>query len=445
MYPRDYYGKFDEVGESFTTTNDAGDKLLHVELESIVEEKKCQHCGGTNIKRIGFRKKEGFMDVTGEGNPVEITFRLQRYMCHDCTARRAAETNETTQKKIATTFTSECLPDCIKKHGKISTDVVDTAINKVARERISIAAAAESLHVSPGTVSGIIKKQRTAALKMVKTVVAPDVLIIYPFFYGKKERCAVIGVLGNRPMLYGLLSGSTASRVRTFLNRKKFEGKFNPTASLTDYPRPKMHALLTELYAGTTIGILRESTFQRMKALRDQSWDAKTSLKLDQELAELGQILSAHFYDSESGEFFPIDEQNDDFYEFLSENDIDLGKEVKTSFSTMFNNWWNTLPAELQPHLKDIHDGIEANAEKIAQGIQFKHSKYDPATLLQYIEKLKSNHVPFDDLRSWLLLAVGVHNKENITAVQMLSSSYVPQPIHGFYIDLNELNALLDA
>ena len=77
------------------------------------------------------------MDVTGEGNPVEITFRLQRYMCHDCTARRAAETNETTQKKIATTFTSECLPDCIKKHGKISTDIVDAAVNKVVRKRMS--------------------------------------------------------------------------------------------------------------------------------------------------------------------------------------------------------------------------------------------------------------------------------------------------------------------
>ena len=46
---------------------------------------------------------------------------------------------------------------------------------------------------------------------------------------------------------------------------------------------------------------------------------------------------------------------------------------------------------------------------------------------------------------SWLALATGVHNKENLTAVQMLSSSYIPQPIHGFYIDLNELNALLDA
>lgn len=422
MYPRDYYGKFDEVGESFTTTNDAGDKLLHVELESIVEEEKCHHCGSTNIKRIGFRKKEGFMDVTGEGNPVEITFRLQRYMCHDCTARRAAEANETAQKKIATTFTSDCLPDCIKKHGKISTDIVDTAVNKVARERMSIADAAESLYVSPGTVSDIIKKQREAALKMVETVAAPDVLIIYPFFYGKQERCAIIGVSEDRPMLYDILPGSAAASVRKYLKEKEFEGKFKPSTSLTDYPRPKMHSLLATLYERTEIGILRESTFQRMKALRDQSWDFKTSLKLDQELAELGQILSAHFYDSESGEFFPIDEQNDDFYEFLSENDIDLGKEVKTNFCTMFNNWWNALPAELQTYLKDIHDGIEANAEKIAQGIVFKHRKYDPVTLLQYIEKLKSNHVPFKDLMSWLMLAVGVYNKENISAQKMLSS-----------------------
>ena len=75
----------------------------------------------------------------------------------------------------------------------------------------------------------------------------------------------------------------------------------------------------------------------------------------------------------------------------------------------------------------------------------YTHHEYDPVTLLQYIEKLKSNHVPFKDLMSWLMLAVGVYNKENISAQKMLSSSYVPQPIHGFYIDLNELNALLDA
>ena len=75
----------------------------------------------------------------------------------------------------------------------------------------------------------------------------------------------------------------------------------------------------------------------------------------------------------------------------------------------------------------------------------YSHAQYDPAVLLQCIHKCNKNHVPFKDLMSWLALATGVHNKENLTAVQMLSSSYIPQPIHGFYIDLNELNALLDA
>ena len=439
MFPRDYYGRFDEIGDSYK--DDEG--LLHVELESVTEETRCQHCGSTNIKRIGFRKKEGFMDVTGEGAPVEITFRLQRYMCHDCTAQRAAETNEAVQKKIATTFTSNCLPGCIKKHGKISTDVVDTAIKKVARERVSIAAAAKSLHVSPGTVSKIIADQRDAALADI-TLAPPDVLIIYPFFYGKKERCAIIGVLEDRPMLYDILPGSTATSVRKYLTEKEFEGKFKPSTSLTDYPRPKMHSLMTELYEGTAIGILRESTFQRMKALRDQSWDFKTSLALDQKLAELGQILSAHFHDPESGEFFPIDELNDDFYEYLSYNNMDLGNEVDKSFGIMFYSWWDTLSEDMQKILKNIYDGIEANRRAISVALMYTHRQYDPVTLLQYIEKLKSNHVPFKDLMSWLMLAVGVYNKENISAQKMLSSSYVPQPIHGFYIDLNELNALLD-
>lgn len=440
MFPRDYYSKFDEINDSYKDH----DGLLHVELESITEETICQHCGSTNIKRIGFRKKDGFMDVTGEGAPVEITFRLQRYLCHDCTARRTAETDETERKKKPTTFTAGCLPDCIKKNRKISTDIIDTVIQKVARKRMSIAAAAESLHVSPGTVSDIINKQRTAALKDI-TLAPPDVLLIYPFYYGKKERCAIIGVLESRPMLYDILPGSTAASVRKYLTKNKFDGNYNPRVSLTDYPRPKMHGLLTKLYERSNIGILRESTFQRMKALRDQSWDAKTSLALDQALAALGDIFSAHFYDSPNGEFYPIDELNDDFYEYLSYNNMDLGNEVDKCFGIMFYSWWDTLSKDMQKILKNIYDGIEANRRAISVALMYPHRKYDPVALLQYIEKLKSNHVPFKDLMSWLMLAVGVYNKENISAQKMLSSSYVPQPIHGFYIDLNELNALLDA
>lgn len=442
MYPRDYYDRFEEIGESYKD----GKGLLHVELESITEETRCQHCGGTNIKRIGFRKKEGFMDVTGEGAPVEITFRLQRYLCHDCTAKRAAETNADAQKKIQTTFTAECLPDCIKKNRKISTDVVDAIIKKVAIERVSIAAAAEDLHVAASTISDIISKQRKAALEKVATVEAPDVLIVYPFDYGQKERSAILGVLGERPMLYAILDDCRPSTVRKYLTDTKFEGGFNPSTALTDYPRVKLHRDFAALYPNTSVGILREATFAKMREIRNQSWSRKMALEVDYALMELGKLLSVYFYDEDNDEFIPIDIANDDFYENLAyEEDVDVFELVMKSFRMKLSAWWAGLSETMRAELDELHNTIIGNRYKVVEGLMYSHAQYDPAVLLQCIHKCNKNHVPFKDLMSWLALAAGVHNKENITAPQMLSCSYVPKPIHGFYIDLNELNALLDS
>lgn len=442
MFPHDYYGKFDEIKESYTDK----DGLLHVELESKTEEIKCRHCGGTNIKRIGFRKKEGFMDVTGEGAPVEITFRLQRYMCHDCTARRAAETDAEAQKKISNTFTAECLPDCIKKNRKISTDIVDAIIKKVAIERVSIAEAAEKLRVAPATVSDIIAKQRKAALERVATIEAPDVLIVYPFNYGQKERSAILGVLGNRPMLYAILDDCRPSTVRKYLTKTKFEGGFNPSTALTDYPRVKLHRDFAAMYPNASVGILREATFVKMREIRNQSWTRKMALEADEALMELGRLMSVYFYDEDNDEFIAIDLTNDDFYENLAyKEDVDVYELVMKSFRMKLSAWWAGLSKAMRAEFEELHNTIIGNRYKVVEGLMYSHAQYDPAVLLQCIHKCNKNHVPFKDLMSWLALATGVHNKENLTAVQMLSSSYIPQPIHGFYIDLNELNALLDA
>jgi len=189
LYPNDYYKNFDQSGKE---TRDA-DGLLHVELFSITNETKCPHCGGTNIKKIGFRTKDGFMDITLEGAPVEIGFKLQRYICHDCAERKKATKN----KSVKTTFTSDCLPPCIKKNKQISTDM-DAIVKKVAGNRMTIADAADGMHVSAASVSDIISKQRKAALKQVVTLEPADTLLVYPFDYGGSERCAIIGVIDRR-------------------------------------------------------------------------------------------------------------------------------------------------------------------------------------------------------------------------------------------------------
>ena len=436
MYPKDYYYNFDEIGDSVVDA----DGVLHVELLSISEETKCPFCGGSNIKKIGFRKKKGFMDITAEGAPVEITFKLQRYICEDCAEKKKANENS----KVQTTFTADCLPDCIRKNKQISTDMIDAIVKKVAREHMSIADTADSMHVSAASVSDIISKHRKAAMEQISTLEAADTLIIYPFDYSKKERCAIIGVLNRHPILYTILKDCEASSVRMYLKKTPFELGHFPDSSLTDYPRPKLYKVLSDLYDGCEFGILRESTLKRMKELRDKSWSAADSVELDFALEDLGRILTAHFYDVSAEEFVPIDLNNNDFYEFLSERDLAFNDLTFEALDVMLQNWWSDLSPNMKHHLKDIFDGLVTNIEKVNVGLEYNESLYSPSVLLQCIEKLRRNRVPFNDLLSWLALVAGVHNKEQITAVEMFTSSYVPKPIHGFYIDLLELNALLD-
>lgn len=118
---------------------------------------------------------------------------------------------------------------------------------------------------------------------------------------------------------------------------------------------------------------------------------------------------------------------------------------VKKNFSQMLELWKDNLPEHTRAPLSELYELMKANADGIAMGLLYERSEYDPAGLLKFLERCRSNCIDFDELPSWLALIAGVHNKENVSAMQMLSSSYVPQPIHGFYIDLNELNALLDA
>ncbi len=159
-------------------------------------------------------------------------------------------------------------------------------------------------------------------------------------------------------------------------------------------------------------------------------------------LYDLGEIFTTNFYDEENDEYFCIDLGNDDFYEYLAEHNIDFEDYSPKLFMRRIENWWNSLSVELQPFFKPLYDEILHNKERVLVGIKYLHRKYDPATLLQYIEKLKTR-IEFKDLMSWLTMAADVYNKEHIKVSELLSSSYVPTPLHCFYIDLTEFNESL--
>lgn len=70
LFPHDYYGKFDEIKESYTDK----DGLLHVELESKTEEIKCRHCGG-----IAFHFGQDFAAYRLENAVADCARMLSRY------------------------------------------------------------------------------------------------------------------------------------------------------------------------------------------------------------------------------------------------------------------------------------------------------------------------------------------------------------------------------
>ena len=454
MFPRDYEKDFEEVGERFIDK----DGLTHIHLRAITDPAVCPRCKRSNIHRNGTYTRKGVKDITPSKEIVVLSFQLRRYLCDDCSAEKTVETG----KKSSFTF-STALPNCIPEDDKVSAHVIDAVVQKIAEERVSMEAAAEAFHIAQSSASQQIEERRKAAVKSFKTWKPADTVLIYPFQYAATtkdakgneshkvgERCAILGVVGNRAMLYAILDNSDEETILEKIKAIPFDEDTIPVLLLTDYPRPKLHKEVPQIYKDIELGIVRTFSFERMEKLRQQSWNAKTAHELEYDLLALKRIFAVHCYDPINDEFMPIDMEDEDIDELLENYSRHTTKEidqsdVKKTFSQMLELWKDNLSKHTKDALSGLYELMKTNAKGIAIGLLYEREEYDPAGLLKFLEHCRKNRISFKDLPSWLALVAGVHNKENVTALQMLSSSYEPQPIHGFYIDLNELNALLDA
>ena len=451
MFPRDYEKDFEEVGEHYI----GKDGLRHIHLKAVTDPEVCPYCKRSNIRRNGTYSRKGVRDITPSKECVILSFTLRRYVCRDCSAEKKAATGEDS----IVTFSTK-LPACIPEDDKVSADVIDAVVQKIAEDRVTMSAAAEAFHIAESTASEQIEIRRKAAEKEFESWKPADTILIYPFHYnvtskdkkGKKirtagERCAILGVTGNRAMLYTILNNAEEDTILSTIRAIPFEEETIPVLLLTDYPRPKLHKEVPVIYKDIDLGIVRTFSFERMEKLRQQKWNAKVSAELEYDLLALKRIFAVHCYDPINDEFMPLDMEDDEIDSILenfSKHTI-TEKDVKKTFNQMLELWKDNLSKHTRAPLTGLYELMKANADGIAMGLLYERSEYDPAGLLRFLNNCRSNCIDFEELPSWLALIAGVHNKENITALQMLSSSYVPQPIHGFYIDLNELNALLDA
>ncbi len=443
MYPDDYKRDFRTISEERI-----GD-CIYAHLQGKKYAYECECCGSSNIKAKGFRTKKDFRDITAGSKTVYLTIEIPRYFCKDCDAKLKAAGGESdglevNGKPVQSTYTVDCLPDCVPDNGQISASIVDEIISLIAAQKLTVNEAAEKMQVAPSSVSEALKKRRKKA-EAAMSFRNPDCFLVYPFNYIKTERCALIGMQGNRPMLYALLDDCTEKTIREYLEGKdQQDGKiWNLYAVLTDFPRPNEHQLLNERYERAQLGILRECVLEEVAKWRKKSYGRNVLAVIDDAFAELAVILETHIYDPYQDEYIPTAQLKNGFEENLPAN-FDLETHATVCFKKMFQNWYDALPKAAQTRLNDFYTKVIDNYEKVTTGFTHLELERNPSQLLRFIGVCKTRHIAFQDLTSWLALVAGVHNRENISAVKMLSSSFAPRPINDFYINLDELNDLFD-
>lgn len=460
MFPDSYKNDFEwDIAEQT-----GKDKLRRFAFRPITTETKCPYCSTSNIRRNGSYSKKGFKDITAEGETVVLSFKLHRYICKDCSAQKTTACG----KKSHVTFSSS-LPDCVPAKDKVSTHLVDAIVQKIAQDRATISQASKNFKVSQSSVSAQIEARRKKAEECFKTWMPAEKLLIYPFNYSNAtvggtdnivdtERCAILGVtteygdLGpsnEYAMLYAILDDCKEETILAQLRKIPFDGDVIPDALLTDFPRPTLHKEVPEIYPEIDLAIERSFSFAKMESVRLKGLNNK-ALILD--LLALKRIFAVHCYDPISDEFMPIgtddmcftlpkEEHVDRILQTYSDHNIE--EIARGTFAQMYALWKDDRSEHSKELLSELCEAIEENMDSIALGLCYEKAEYDPANLLKFIDECRERKIPFKDLQSWLALISDVHNKEKITAVQMLSSTFVPQPIHRFCIDLNKLNELL--
>lgn len=451
MYPDDYKRDFKTISEERI-----GD-CIYAHLQGKKYAYECERCGSSNIKAKGFRTKKDFRDITVGNKTVYLTIEIPRYFCKSCDAKLKAAGKKSGEleengKNVQSTYSVDCLPDCVPDDGKISATIVDEIISLIASEKITVNDAAERMQVAPSSVSAALKKRREKA-EAAMAFQMPDCFVVYPFNYVKPERCALIGIQGDRPMLYALLEDCTETTIREYLDGDKQRkdqqnGKlWELYAVLTDFPRPNEHQMLDERYERAQLGILRECVLDEVAKWRKKSYGRNVLAVIDDAFESLAAILETHIYDPIADEYVPLGkEKRQPVNKPNNEGgeDSDAPKGPQACFEVMFDSWWNNLPEAAKKRLKDFYDKVTDDTEKVVVGFTRLALEHNPSQLLRFIDICKARHIAFEDLTGWLALIAGVHNREDISAVKMLSSSFVPQPINDFYIDLDELNDLFD-
>lgn len=457
MYPDDYKRDFKTISEERI-----GD-CIYAHLEGKKYAYECERCGSTNIKAKGFRTKKDFRDITVGNKTVYLTIEIPRYFCKDCDAKLKAAGMKSGEleengKIVQSTYSVDCLPTCVPGDGKISATIVDEIVSLIATEKITVNDAAERMHVAASSVSVALKERRKKAEKAMSFQM-PDCFVVYPFNYIKPERCALIGIQGDRPMLYALLEDCTEKTIREYLDgdeqggskqrKDKQDGKpWELYAVLTDFPREKEHEMLDERYKKAQLGILRECVLDEVAKWRQKSYGRNVLAVIDDAFESLATILETHIYDPVADEYAPLGKEKrkpgNKWKDEENEEDDEAPHGPQECFEVMFDSWWNNLPEAAQKRLKAFYDKVTDDTEKVVVGFTSLALERNPSQLLRFIDVCKTRHIAFTDLTSWLALVAGVHNRENISAPKMLSSSFVPQPINDFYIDLDELNDLFD-
>ncbi len=392
MFPRDYTDY-----KIISDTPAEGDDFRTIDLSQPDVAKVCPHCDCADFIKKGRETRE-VRDITHRGEKVILNINVQRYQCRRCGKKFYGP-----------------LPHSVPQNKNVSTDLLDYMVDyfiesQELEEVTTIASVAEKFGESPATIAFGLKRRIDIEQRKIESLHPCISLIAYPFSYGNNLCYALWGYDDdNIPLLYDIRSSYDGTDVKTFLEAHPFE-EYDPMAAFADLTKDVLMALhvpFKNLPKGMVaeIGVLKELFYNNINEFRDCN-----KIKFNSEIDKVLSALECHVF--------------------------------RDNNSTGIDNW---VKKHKTSHLSDAFttflERVEAASNECRIGMQYDLHEYTPTEQMDFIMHFRENNVPFEEMRYTVLNSPAMKNDESIP-LALLMLSYYEEKVHGFCVNLNELNGL---
>ncbi len=401
-----------------TYSGDGDKKQRFVAISATKKWEACPHCGD---KKIGLKEKatvRNIIDVDEDGIPTTVqVVGNDRWECASCHK----------------TFNIGILPECIRPEScKFTQDLLSAAVDAMVSYDATLGDVAKRYMIKSARTIANALDQRILDFQInIKDLKACDHLVVYPFKYDDDICYAIWGIANlegeDEPrleMLYDIRKAYSAKDAAAFLKKYPFEGNVLPDTDWASFDE-EMLASFEEVHPYVNTAILR-SFLEKTITDGPYSSGSISRRKISIEIANLLRICQL----GESDTFF---ETLDEWWEELNETDED-GQNV--FMQAVFGGVYQKLNRQ-----KDaIINTLDFSFEDESLGEKTDIMDYN----MRFVSKFQKAHIRFEVMRYRIYQSVALRNNEGLSGKHLLSSKYPGTSIHGFYIDLKQVNDIFE-